>query len=510
MKNTFFGLNKADNEYIITADVYEEIRMTLGTRKPEQGGILGSSDGVHIDHYYFDKNSSRTSASYTMNVDDLNKVIHEWNDNGVRLVGLIHSHPTGCTKPSSGDMETARHIIETLDVGGTFFTPIAQVSPKLDGTIEIYPYSFEQTVELKKQPIAIETHPAHSEEERKLMARDRKAPDRFKRIQSILPTKVMSRKKVICVGCGGSRAFLETLARCGVGNFVLIDGDMVEDTNIATQGTFIPEIGRHKCDVIRECILNINPLAKVKCINKPLDNDMTDEQFLAVIGQNTAKDTLLCGCTDNFYAQDRCAQLSIKLGIPYLAAQIFKGGAGHEVLFSYPELTSNCPRCMLKSRYDKVIGRPIGMRDDENSSDATGSSAGTAVFVTDHLNSIKTYVALMILCYKDENTAYFGLLDKYKDRNYFMTRLNDSIKAPAFEPIDDVSVHEVDLSFPFVTIAIGQTPEPMCPMCGGGGDAYAYKGKISDTRHITMTDRQLRMSEMGSGWYKYHIAAEDN
>ena len=98
-----FGQSSMDNRYIITAEVYDQIKKTIGTRKPEQGGILGSSDGIHIDHYYFDKTADRTSASYTMDAKALNEVIHEWNDNGIQLVGIIHSHPQGCTKPSYGE-----------------------------------------------------------------------------------------------------------------------------------------------------------------------------------------------------------------------------------------------------------------------------------------------------------------------------------------------------------------------------------------------------------------------
>lgn len=104
------------------------------------------------------------------------------------------------------------------------------------------------------------------------------------------------------------------------------DGDVVEDTNIATQGTFISELGKLKVEVIKARILDINPLAHVVCIPKYLDNAITDEDFfkMAMLKNGDFRDTLLCGCTDNFYAQDRCAQLSVKYGIPYLAAQILK------------------------------------------------------------------------------------------------------------------------------------------------------------------------------------------
>lgn len=473
----FFGQSRMDNRYIITAEVYDQIKRTIGTRKPEQGGILGSSDGIHIDHYYFDKTADRTSASYTMDAKALNEVIHEWNDNGIQLVGIIHSHPQGVTKPSYGDMETARHIIETIDVKGKFFTPIVQVSPKLNGDITIHPYTFEQTVEMREQPLTIQEASPEALEEKRRRELDKKAPNRFKRIEPVFPGNLMSKKTVICIGCGGSRPFLETLARCGVGTFVLIDGDVVEDTNIATQGTYISEIGKLKTEVIRDRIMDINPMAKVVCINKFLDDEMTDNEFAYMTGLVNCRkgDTLLCGCTDNFYAQDRCAQLSVKYGVPYLAAQIFAGGSGHEVIFSYPGVTQSCPRCMLESRYKKEL---------TSSGSGTGSSAGAAVCVTDYLNSIKSYVAISILCYSEKSTQYYHALDKLADRNYLMTRCNDTLKAPAFDPLDALATQEVDLSFPYATIAIGQTPEHDCPLCGGHGRLELMEGRILDTRRI--------------------------
>lgn len=487
MKNLFnkikesFKMKKrnvnTNESWIITAEVYEEIKRTIGCRKPEQGGILGSSDGKHIDYYYFDKTADRSSASYTMDTKALNEVIHKWNDDGIQLVGIIHSHPQGINRPSYGDMETAKHIIETIDVQGKFFTPIVQVSSKLNGDIKIYPYTFEQTVEMKNQAMVIEESSVDKIEERRLKELDKKAPNRFKRIESVFPDNIMNKKAVNCVGLGGSRPFIESLARCGVSTFFLWDGDKIEDTNIATQGAFISEIGKFKCEVTKERILDINPLAKVVCINRFLDHSVTDEEFAMITGIDKYKkeDFLMLGCTDNFYAQDRCAQLSLKYGVPYLAAQIFEKGKGHEVIFWYPGVTPSCPRCMLESRYKKMLS---------STEKGTGSSAGAAVCVTDYLNAIKSYMAINILCYGEKNTPYYHNLDKYADRNYLMTKCSDDFSAPAFKPIKEVESKENDLSFPFLTIAIGQSPEKNCSLCGGTGNINYTKFDIKDTRCI--------------------------
>ena len=151
-----FNKKTEESKYIMTAEVYEQIRNSIGVRKPENGGILGSSDGVHIDHYYFDSTADRSAVTYTMDHKALNEVIHSWNDNDVDLVGIIHSHPAGCTQPSYGDMLMVKRIIETMDVKGRFFTPIVQVSPKLNGDIKIYPYTFEQVVQMHEQAFEIE------------------------------------------------------------------------------------------------------------------------------------------------------------------------------------------------------------------------------------------------------------------------------------------------------------------------------------------------------------------
>ena len=72
--------------------------------------------------------------------------------------------------------------------------------------------------------------------------------------------------KVAIFGIGGVGSFVvEGLVRAGVGNFILVDGDEIDITNlnrqiIATTKT----IGRPKVEVAKERILEINPNAKVE------------------------------------------------------------------------------------------------------------------------------------------------------------------------------------------------------------------------------------------------------
>lgn len=79
----------------------------------------------------------------------------------------------------------------------------------------------------------------------------------------------LSSVHIAVFGIGGVGGYVtEALARCGVGEFDLIDNDTVNITNInrqiiATHDT----LGRYKTEVMKERILSINPDAKVDIHN---------------------------------------------------------------------------------------------------------------------------------------------------------------------------------------------------------------------------------------------------
>ena len=76
----------------------------------------------------------------------------------------------------------------------------------------------------------------------------------------------LNKAKVAVFGIGGVGSYVvEGLTRAGIGNFILVDKDVVDITNInrqiiATHNT----IGRPKVDVAKERILSINPEANVE------------------------------------------------------------------------------------------------------------------------------------------------------------------------------------------------------------------------------------------------------
>lgn len=89
----------------------------------------------------------------------------------------------------------------------------------------------------------------------------------------------LQRAHVCVVGVGGVGSWaVETLARSGVGNLTLIDGDVVVETNINRQLQALSDtLGRAKVEVLAERISRINPLCRVRALQLFLTSENMDE-----------------------------------------------------------------------------------------------------------------------------------------------------------------------------------------------------------------------------------------
>ena len=76
--------------------------------------------------------------------------------------------------------------------------------------------------------------------------------------------------KVAIFGIGGVGSFAtEGLARAGIGNFILVDNDNIDISNLNRQiHAAMDTVGKYKIDVMKQRILSINPNAKVEIYNE--------------------------------------------------------------------------------------------------------------------------------------------------------------------------------------------------------------------------------------------------
>lgn len=105
--------------------------------------------------------------------------------------------------------------------------------------------------------------------------------DRFKKLISEDSFENISSKTVLVVGVGGVGGYVvEALVRSGIGKIIIVDGDMVDETNINRQIIALSStVGQSKVNVFEKRIKDINEKCEVIKINKFIDASNIDVLF---------------------------------------------------------------------------------------------------------------------------------------------------------------------------------------------------------------------------------------
>ena len=93
----------------------------------------------------------------------------------------------------------------------------------------------------------------------------------------------LSNKTVGIAGCGGLGSNCAVaLARVGVGHLIVVDFDIISESNLNRQYYFYDQIGKPKALMLKENIARINPAVKVTALNLQLDDQNIKEIFNSV------------------------------------------------------------------------------------------------------------------------------------------------------------------------------------------------------------------------------------
>ena len=157
---------------------------------------------------------------------------------------------------------------------------------------------------------------------------------------------------VAIFGIGGVGSFAaEALGRCGIGNLVLIDHDIINESNINRQiHATSKTINCYKVDIMKERLIEINPKIKIKTFTKMYD-DLSKEELLSkeydyvvdAIDTISGKVSLIINC--------------IEKGIPIISSM----GAGNKLdptKFMVADIyeTKMCPLAKIIRRELKKYG----------------------------------------------------------------------------------------------------------------------------------------------------------
>jgi len=548
MRNFFRKITSPVPEEIrMTLGVYEQIRNTVGVSHAETGGMLGGNIKCgKVTRFYFDKSARRSFVTYSPDTGSVNRLLTEdWNPAGIRLVGFVHSHPKNFFQPSGGDETYAARILAYNKEQNFLVLPIVQSSADAEEfamrmfvafrngngiRMERVRLAIVEEEELLAKPLNV-TVVAGEHDGRKagrpvsepkdhathqIVAPEAPAQvltpacldsaacqptphlggssvpplvdltGTFRRVQAAYDLRRLAHCRLVYVAAGGAAGFIEDMARTGLGEHVIIEPDVVGESNLATQQTYRSDIGKPKAECIAARIMDINPTAKVATRKQFLD-EIDDEFFQRLAlepfhGCSAPEVVVLCGFTDAFLPQARVNRLGLKFGLPTLCAQVYREGRAAELSFTFPGLTPACHRCILSARYKAYL---------DNGFKNNVTSDGTPIFSTTRLNAAKGMIMMGILHHGTSHPRWGGLLSRISNRNLVQIRMDPDLDSTleihnfsqAFSRADTKQI------FADETIWRPQQPESpttgypvACPDCGGTGDLRDARGKFVDTR----------------------------
>lgn len=482
---------------LMRRSIYEAIKQAVGTRPAEQGGALGGNRATgEVTHFHFDDSAQRTGATYSPNVEVLNRLLAEdWNPAGIKLLGFVHSHPPSFRRPSGGDLTYARAILEANAEMEQLLLPIVITEPDA-GRFELFPFAACRTWSgVQARPLHLLLTEDETTHGSKRTARTNAATvpgegqpvllaETFLRVQKAYDLPRLADCRLIYIGTGGAAGFIEDMARAGVGSHILIDPDTVAETNLATQQVYRKDIGRAKVACLAERIKDINPSIQVtalQCLLDELDDAAIKELIDAPLAGRRPAQIILCGFTDNFPAQARVNRLALQFRLPSLCAQLYHEGRAVEITFTYPGITPACHRCALGGRYRAYL---------EGNFTNNVTSDGTPIFATTRLNALKGFVAMALLHHGTEHARWGGLLTTIGRRNLVQVRLDPDVERTLGLNVFSRVFGHADSERVLFDDTVWLPQEPECPAtgftackdCGGTGDLRRAAGTFADTR----------------------------
>lgn len=120
--------------------------------------------------------------------------------------------------------------------------------------------------------------------------------------------------RVLLAGAGIGSNIAETLLRIGFEILTLVDGDVVEASNLNRQNYTEDDLEQHKVEALKRRLLSINPQVRISTINIFIDHDNVRD---IVVGHDVAINALDFKSDISFVFDKLCAEQDIYVLHPY-------------------------------------------------------------------------------------------------------------------------------------------------------------------------------------------------
>ena len=204
--------------------------------------------------------------------------------------------------------------------------------------------------------------------------------ERLKKVVGVDNLELLGAKSVLVLGCGGVGGYVvEALVRSGIGEVILVDYDVVEETNINRQIIALNStIGKLKIDLLEERIKDINSNCNVIKIGKFINQDNYMELF-------NNKIDYFVDCCDTIIVKKLVMKECLENDIPFISSM----GTGNKLDPSKLEITDirktvNDPlaRILRKFVKDEKINKKVMVLSSRELPVKTGDrTPGSTAFV---------------------------------------------------------------------------------------------------------------------------------
>jgi molybdopterin/thiamine biosynthesis adenylyltransferase len=210
----------------------------------------------------------------------------------------LHTHPGRCADPTRSEYDEVvdDELRETFRIRADVDLYASIVVSPNDRAFRFTATVWnrdEEPVQIERMLVVGDRFALHSSDD---AATGGRVPDHFDRQIRAFGgdvQRVLASLSIAVVGCGGTgSATAEQLARLGVGSLLLVDHDVLSESNVTrVYGSSPYDIGRPKVDVLGDHLRRIAPTTEVTTIRGTI-NDLSVARAL------TGRD-LVYGCTDD-------------------------------------------------------------------------------------------------------------------------------------------------------------------------------------------------------------------
>lgn len=278
---------------------------------------------------------------------------------------------------------------------------------------------------------------------------------------AILETDLLREKSVLCIGLGtgGAHAAVE-LAKCGVGNFTIVDRDRLTVGNVVRHPGGVSQVGRYKVNVLRDLIREKNPDAHVDALPEEVTFATQDRIKELVGGANI----VICG-TDNRPSKLLINKLCVEANVPAIYGGAFRRAYGGQVLRVRPR-QSPCHQCFVQAMPDEAadveISTPSDAAEIAYSDRPVAVEPGLSLDVLPIANMVAKLALLELVA---DTSSSLKILRRDFDAPWYLwlNRPEPGTQyanwPPLSESSDEMTIHR--------WYGIYFEREPGCPVCGG-------------------------------------------